>query len=283
MHQLLSRGFVEMDLLRLPMKGGAIEFADKYPYKFRTIDELKDVKKNKDKDYLNIDDPTKQPEYAVFIVNTEDNETSVDSLTNLTETQMENVIGASWYAVLKLIHDVEQLKGTEGWTDAKKNFVKKFFTVADKDTSGTGDPGSNEDKDPNAGKKVIIGFIHGLYSYFRVNANAGETIPELNSPISERYEWVINKMNNVNSTMYGKIWQHLGKQLVVGEKADVDVNYDILYLTDDTKDQFETFIRAEKQTPNNASTVISYNINDIAFQQPIHSVLLKYRKIFSSD
>ena len=276
------------------MKGGALSYNN--PYAFKTIDELK-----KSKDIQN----TKNLQHAVFVVDVK-NTTTPNIVSEISDDQMKHVIGASWYAVLKLIHDIETLKQTE-LTENLKNFVQQFFTIDEKNTkksrrfssasvntsatanteNGTNPANvSNSNsglKDPNAGKKLIIGYIHGLYSYFLVNAEEGEEVPDLSKDIVERYEWVMNKLKEHNTDLtisYDEIWNHLKGHL--GLK---DIDRTILQLYDTHVKDFTDLINAKEQIPGPPESVISYNINDIAFQQgyKIHDILLKYQNVFSDE
>lgn len=278
--------WIEMDLLQLPMKGGAYSFSGKYVLK--TIDELKTDKKPLDGHNTDID--------AILIVENEKlsaeerkkindgNQQSIASFENVND----HIIGISWYAALKILHEYGIIYKTDSgdpevlavhiWNTSTDNktqrFVKKFFNL-----SQSSENTSNISK--NYAKSVLVSFIHGVHAYLLVSGVTTvpvKTVPSINETTpEERFEFITgylesNEHKGADVANINRIWQALCNEVL--NYKDSTSPTEILKDTE----KLDAFINMTKDDGgNNAASIRSgEDLDNIAYLYGISGILLKF-------
>ncbi len=250
-----------MDLLRLPMKGGAIDFTNKYVIK--TLDDKieNDLKAQQV--------TTKMPTNAVLIIS--EGTTYVEEYDSITEIPVEilkKVIGLSWYATLKLMNEFINLDDDittkrpvySKMSETHQIFINKFFKLDSKIQSQN-----------NFNKSVIISFIHGVHGY--LVAKKYPNVPNLDAPILDRYMYVSDKVNKSDIPEIASLWTQLCKTILgipEPNKPEEDLG---------NADKIKSFLN---KPPNrnfevdNASIYTGEDLADIAYLFDLESVMLRF-------
>jgi hypothetical protein len=108
-----------------------------------------------------------------------------------------------------------------------------------------------------------------------------EGIPSIDTPIEDRYIWVVGNMNTLDKPdqqIITGIWNTLNEIYFKHTPAEGESYAEYLKDTQSLDKYLQKSFESDEQ-----ASVISRDINDIAFQEPIHSVLSKYRRIFSQE
>jgi hypothetical protein len=246
------------------MKGGAIDFTNKY-----VIKKLNDTIEND----LNAQQViTKMPTNAVLIISegpTYDKEH--DSITKFPLEILKKVIGLSWYATLKLMNefinlddDVNTKRLVYNDISGHQMFINKFFKLDKLDPK--------MQSQNNFNKSVIISFIHGVHGYLVAKKKYAD-VPNLDAPILDRYMYVSDKVNKSDIPEIASIWTQLCKTILGipdPNKPEQDLG---------NADKIKSFLN---KPPNrnfevdNASIYTGEDLADIAYLFDLESVMLRF-------
>ena len=269
--------WIEMDLLRLPMKGGAYSFSGKYVLK--TIDELKTDKKPLEGSNDDVD--------AIIIVSKDVNSASAtpvdfNSISELSKYS-NIIIGISWYSALKILYEYGILNETDDGNpssarpvisadDATQTIVKKFFNLSQSS-------GNTSNVSKNYAKSVLVSFIHGVHAYLLVLGV--ETVPSLDQPVEERFEFItkyldsktLNSKGGNDVAKINGIWQTLCKEILNTHDQPANPT-EILKDTE----KLDAFIKMTKDDGGNnvASIRSGEDLDNIAYLYGISGILLKF-------
>ncbi len=269
-----------MDLFRLPMKGGNVDFTNNY--QFVTLAEL--ATKSVANSLKSPTGDNKNATSALIIVKNNSQIPPViqdkNSLKDTNKAVLDNVIGMSWYAALKLINefiplDVEN-ETARNPSDILKEFAEKFFLINSNRT--------DEEKAKYKAKVTIIGFIHGVHAYalYKEAKMPEPKMPEPKMPeptkdnIVERFNAVkeyIRTLEGEDKGIIEGLWQAL-------------VNLNLNISNDESKPQFilgtekgiEDFLKTTPQQEQEAASIASdEDLDDIAYAFDIYDALLNFK------
>lgn len=211
------------------MQGGAISF--KSPYLLRTIDSFK----GKDDitellTAVKITGTTRSDDSlgaAVLLTNAKTiNNQKYDSLKDLSPSDLDEVVGVSWYAAIKIMEEVIHDKSRQNILTAK------LFTIDNLDNT----------KPSNKTKMALIAFIHGILAYQIASVgNVGNL--ESTGTFKQKYDQCVTYIKNAKGKEKGHIegiWRSLTNR-------DEDVLSDIQYTME--YNNLETFLRSAPSAP----------------------------------